>query len=253
MSKNLTGQTFANLEVLRRDDDATSGGGKHIKWICRCKLCGNERSVRSSDLINGQTKDCGCTRTERNRASAVKDLSNKSFGHLQVIGRDLSIGHASGQHARWLCRCDLCGSIESVSGRMLTSYGKDRCAKCNGGMSIGESKIAELLKANEVDFRYNASIGCVNPKTGYPLQFDFVIDCCDGVDRYIVEFDGYQHFNIAPQSWERTMPLEQRIRYDEYKNKWCLDNGIPLIRIPYTYLNKLCFNDLLPSKTAFLV
>lgn len=251
--KDLTGRVFNNLEVIRLDDSKDGGCGKHAYWICRCVICGNERSFRSSDLIDGHAKDCGCGKSARLSNAVLKDLSDMTFGHLHVVERDLSVGHASGQHARWLCRCEICGSIESVSGQMLTKYGKDRCAKCNGGMSLGEVRIAEIFNSHGVKYDHDRSVGCINPKTGRQLLFDFVVENYDGLNRFIVEFDGCQHFRTAPEAWEKTLPLEERIKYDEYKNQWCSENNIPLIRIPYTHLNKLCFNDLLPSKTAFLV
>ena len=40
---------------------------------------------------------------------------------------------------------------------------------------------------------------------------------------------------------------------DEYKNQWCKENNIPLIRISYTHLNDLCIEDLLLETTKFLI
>lgn len=40
---------------------------------------------------------------------------------------------------------------------------------------------------------------------------------------------------------------------DEYKNQWCKENNIPLIRIPYIHLNDLCIEDLLLETTNFLI
>lgn len=37
------------------------------------------------------------------------------------------------------------------------------------------------------------------------------------------------------------------------KNQWCKDNNIPLIRIPYTHLDKLIIEDLKLETTTFLV
>lgn len=250
---DLTGLVVNNLRVLYRDVDAQNGGGKHSYWVCKCLLCGEKKSIRSSYLRDGSAQDCGCGKCERLSAAQRKNLDGMVFGHLHVIERDASAGYNSGAHTRWLCKCDLCGNIESVASDMLTSYGKDRCARCNSGMSIGEARIAEILESNNISYRHDTSIGCRNPETGYQLQFDFVINDCDGSNLYIVEFDGEQHFKKAPLAWERTTPLEKRQRYDRYKSQWCADNGIPLIRIPYTHLNKLCFDDLVPSTTAFLV
>ena len=37
------------------------------------------------------------------------------------------------------------------------------------------------------------------------------------------------------------------------KNKWCQENNVPLIRIPYTRLKELSLKDLLLETTNFLV
>lgn len=40
---------------------------------------------------------------------------------------------------------------------------------------------------------------------------------------------------------------------DEYKNNWCKEHHIPLIRIPYTHKNNLCLEDLLLETSKFVV
>lgn len=55
----------------------------------------------------------------------------------------------------------------------------------------------------------------------------------------IIEYDGIQHFKPVyayhienPEAY-----LELVKRHDEIKNKYCRDNNIKLIRIPYTDYN----------------
>ena len=63
MSKkiDLRGQKYGKLTVLREN-----GRDKHNKalWLCRCE-CGNEVTVRGSDLRNERTTSCGCYQRER--------------------------------------------------------------------------------------------------------------------------------------------------------------------------------------------
>lgn len=58
---NLTGKRFGRLIVLG-DSGKKDNWGK-IFWTCRCS-CGNIAKVHSSNLRHGQTKSCGCLRTE---------------------------------------------------------------------------------------------------------------------------------------------------------------------------------------------
>lgn len=57
MLKDISGQHFGNLTVIKRDTSYISN--KHTKWICQCN-CGNTKSIFRNALINGSTKSCGC-------------------------------------------------------------------------------------------------------------------------------------------------------------------------------------------------
>ena len=41
--------------------------------------------------------------------------------------------------------------------------------------------------------------------------------------------------------------FKKRQCHDKEKNKYCFDNNITLIRIPYIHYNNLCLNDLLEN------
>jgi len=250
--KDLSGMVFGNLEVLYIDDTKPSGSGKHAYWICKCKLCGNTKSCRSSDLLDGRLTDCGCNKLKRMRDSLAKDLNGCVFGHLHVIERDYSkLKMGGGAHAYWICYCDLCGNIESVSSQMLTKYGKDRCKRCSY-ISMGERKIIEILEENNISFVHDKTYpGLVSPDVGGALRLDFRINENSDFD-YAIEFDGEQHYKLVPQ-YDNSLSFERRRMRDEYKNKWCSDRGIPIIRIPYTHLSKLCIDDLKPDTSKYLV
>lgn len=58
--KDLIGQKFGRLTVLKRVEDIINSKNKHhTQWLCQCD-CGNFIEVRGSNLINGSTKSCGC-------------------------------------------------------------------------------------------------------------------------------------------------------------------------------------------------
>lgn len=54
--KDLTGQTFGRLTVLKR---AFKYGITETLWLCKCS-CGKEHITYASGLLNGSTKSCGC-------------------------------------------------------------------------------------------------------------------------------------------------------------------------------------------------
>ena len=147
--KDLKGKTFNYLEVLHIDNTKPKGSGKHAYWICKCLKCGNTKSIRSSDLILGNVIDCGCERHKRISDGVAKDLSGMIFGHLHVLEKDWeNFRFGGGNHTRWLCKCDLCGRIESNSSDMLTIYGKDRCKYCAGIVPILSIKSAIVCIRN---------------------------------------------------------------------------------------------------------
>lgn len=55
--KDLTGQKFGKLTVLKLADERTNAGG--AKWVCKCE-CGNFKEVSGKALQCGDTMSCGC-------------------------------------------------------------------------------------------------------------------------------------------------------------------------------------------------
>ena len=83
------------------------------------------------------------------------------------------------------------------------------------------------------------------------LQKDFDVYVIKGNrEQYLIEYDGRQHFEGWSSSEENLKIQKER---DNYKNQWCKENNIPLIRIPYTHLDNLCIEDLLLETTQFRV
>lgn len=104
---------------------------------------------------------------------------------------------------------------------------------CGCLLSKGEQKISNILQNLNLSFdKQRRFDGCINPRTGYSLKFDFYLpnyNCC-------IEYDGQQHFfetSLCSDS------LKERQKRDEIKNQYCKDNDIKLIRIPYWDYDKL--------------
>lgn len=65
---DLTGQVFGRLTVLRRSGASAAG---HARWFCSCE-CGNTVYVLRPYLRTGETKSCGCLRSDRTREANTK-------------------------------------------------------------------------------------------------------------------------------------------------------------------------------------
>ena len=80
------------------------------------------------------------------------------------------------------------------------------------------------------------------------LIYDFAIFDKNNPEQIIrlIEFDGEQHCLDSRSNWH----TEDLMRRDKEKNKFALDNNIPLVRIPY-YKTSISYKDVFGEK--FLV
>ena len=206
---------------------------------CQCE-CGNYTEVYEYNLKKGEVKSCGCLR--RQPSTKRLDLTNQKFGKLTA----LYINEALSNNGRvyWTCQCE-CGNIVNILCSNLTRT--DRFPSCGcDTRSRGELTIENLLKENNIQYvREKTFDNCRNPLTNRLLRFDFYVD-----NKYLIEFDGEQHFSNKKGEWEKRDSLEERQYRDNIKNQWCKENNIPLIRIPYTKLNNLTIEDLKLPKPA---
>ena len=73
---DLTGKKYGRLTVIEPAD--TKNG--RLRWKCKCD-CGNERIVHGSALKSGNTKSCGCYKTEKAKKlySSVRQKDRKLY------------------------------------------------------------------------------------------------------------------------------------------------------------------------------
>lgn len=240
--KDLINQKFGELTViestLERDFE------RSVIWNCRCS-CGRFKKISSRDLTSGNIKSCGeCGYKERKTSETFfKDLTGKQFGYLKAI-KPIKKDYDS--HYYWLCECQNCGGKIEVSISNLNSGAtkSDGCIK-----SFGEEKISRILSSYNINFiKQKVDYNCIFDSGKYGI-FDFYVD-----NKYYIEYDGIQHFKSkSEKGWNNNQNLQDVIKRDTVKNQYCLDNNIPLIRIPYTQYNFLTIEDLLLDKTNFLI
>jgi len=113
------------------------------------------------------------------------------------------------------------------------------CPVCNDVKKIewkGESKMLNSLKSLGYEIQKNKRIGVYSIKgTGLRnrLKADAYFVKEDGT-KVIAEFDGEQHFFPKGGRFQGLEAFNERVENDLAKNKFCLENGIKLIRIAYT-------------------
>ncbi|WP_353949186.1 hypothetical protein ABNN70_06590 [Sporolactobacillus sp. Y61] len=65
LTYDLTGKRFGRLTVLHRSDKHHKSQNNAV-WTCSCD-CGNTIDVLSKYLLNGETKSCGCWKSDHGR------------------------------------------------------------------------------------------------------------------------------------------------------------------------------------------
>lgn len=216
---NLLGERFGNLVVIEEAPNKSYG---RTAWFCQCD-CGNTAIVGTKELRNGDTQSCGCLREKL----IVKDEVGNRYGKLIVIARDyeISIDNA----ACWRCKCD-CGNEIVTSGRRLR---QGHTMSCGCLVSKGEALIQSILTENNISFKQQYSFQDCLTENGYSCKFDFAIFTDANELKCLIEYDGIQHFE------ENNWGLEKNQLRDRIKDNYCLQNKIPLIRIPYTDFGKI--------------
>lgn len=58
-TKDLTGQRFDRLVVIKQVEKPEGRKQKGVYWLCQCD-CGNTCIIKGQLLINGKTRSCGC-------------------------------------------------------------------------------------------------------------------------------------------------------------------------------------------------
>ena len=188
--------------------------GKFEKHICH--------------ILNGQ----GCPKCGHKRAGIKPKYSFDDFLIMakKIHGDkyDYSLSEYSCVSEKIKIICDRHGEFWQTPQHHV--YRGNGCQFCNE--SHGERIILEVLKKNSINFkRQKTFVGCLDKSF---LKFDFFL-----IDYNIcIECDGEQHFEDCNKFFLRCK-LEDIQRRDGIKNKFCKDNNIFLLRIPYYEINKI--------------
>ncbi|MGG0667634.1 hypothetical protein ABE073_03805 [Lederbergia citrisecunda] len=128
-----------------------------------------------------------------------------------------------------IVRHNVCGEEFPTRSTDIIHQGKV-CPHCKPPGSKGERKIDKYLKSINVEFTREFSF--FDCRRINELRFDFAIYDENGKLDYLIEFDGKQHFEPV-EFFGGQEGFELGQLRDDIKNKYCKDNNIKLLRIPY--------------------
>ena len=253
-SIDLVGKHYGRLVVIEKTDKRTNDGT--IIWKCQCD-CGNIKEVSTSSLNKGYTKSCGCLNNDtRSKMTLMRNMQNSmkpgdECNGFKILETELRQTCSNNHREMWaLAICPYCGSQKWIRASFIRNSNTKSCGCIT--RSAGESKISLLLKEANISFEKEKTFPDLKFGKKY-ARFDFYIPD----KNYLIEYDGQQHFipsrfqnHITEEEAKERLIITQQ--YDAIKNKYCVNNNIPLIRIPYTQYNNLCLEDLLLETTKFL-
>lgn len=228
-------RTLTKKEFCEREDDIVSGEYTMLgdyttaskKTLFKHNICGYEWEVRPYHFHTG--KRCPrcfiqtITFSKRDFCEREKDIVS---GEYEFIGEYIN------NNTKTIFKHAFCGYKWEV--RPSAFHSGNRCPKCKE--SKGEKKISKVLEEINIPFETQKRFNTCKYKNTLP--FDFYVS-----NSFLIEYDGEQHFepiNFAGKGdeWaDKKFKLGQ-LR-DNIKTQWAKDNGIPLVRIPYTEFDNI--------------
>ena len=145
------------------------------------------------------------------------DLTGQRFGKLVALYPIYSGNHDV--HTKWHCKCDCGNECDIDMGNLRQGFSQS----CGCTNSKQEENLIKTLKKEGYAFEYQKRFDDFKEK-----EFDFYVN-----NKYIIEYDGSQHFKYTGSGWDTKEHFERTRKSDLLKNKYCFKNNIPLIRIPY--------------------
>lgn len=215
-----THETFVNEIKNMYGDEYTVLGvylqaHKHIKM--RHNICGYEWLVSPANLLykKSQCPHCngGTRKTQSEFISEVKQMYGDEY---TVVGEYISY------HKEIKIKHNICGNIYSSKPSIFLSAGVG-CNICSE--SKGESKVRKFLESNNIEFTKEKFFYGLIGLGGNSLRFDFYLDDIDA----LIEYDGEFHY----KKYFEEQNFDEIQIHDKRKDQYCIDNNIPLLRIPY--------------------
>ena len=189
----MIGKRFERL-VVTKEVDRVKVGIKEVSYRrafeCQCD-CGNITVATQLSLNTGNTRSCGCLKSEMMRIRNERDMTNwngVTYHYLTVVGSKIE---SKGSHRRWECRC-VCGKTVFVKVKDKNRLAAKSCG-CKASELVAISKTTHGLTGkkdkNNGYQMYSAMIIRANKKN---IECDYVgkpKEFCDWFESRILELD----------------------------------------------------------------
>lgn len=235
LKRDLVGQVFDKLTVLREDGYYEyPSGERDYKWRCLCE-CGNEATFRGNSLKSKGNHNCGCYR--KSSRISDSDMVGKRFGRLTVISRESNIMSTTGTAVnRWLCEC-ACGRDVIVRGASLRNGHTSSCGCYRFEMLSVSADYKSKSEEDVIAYLDSAGLTYIREKTYVDLigvgegllSYDFYIEVKPNVF-ILVECHGLQHYEPV-EFFGGQLAYERQVEHDARKRLYAKTHKIPLLEI----------------------
>lgn len=221
------------------------GNIKNSKELVKFKHieCGREFFMTPHNFVQGQR----CPFEASKRAGLANSYTLEQMNSILYSTTKNRYQIVSGYkkaNSNALCLDKRCGNKFYAHPGQL-SRGETGCPVCSS--SKGEKAVREYLIKHNYSFKEQVKFD--DCKSKRPLPFDFGIYLNNKLIS-LIEYQGIQHYkNVS--LFDSKDSLEQRQFRDNIKSKWCKDNNIKLIQIPYKQ-NKSSLNKIRKVVNEFL-
>lgn len=231
-SKNLISKQFGNLIVLEKHGFASNktNTDRQVLWKCKC-VCGNTHIAKTSLLLNGKVKSCGCLIGKK-----CEDLKGRQFGELIV----LNFHQRKNLRTFWWCKCG-CGKVKSLDAHHLKSGNQKSCGCRSRGWKHGLSKDAKAY------YRYLMSNPMRKLRHRVGVQVRKAIGKYGGckskasITKYL-PYTMSELKNHLEKLWEPWMNWNNYGgKSNESQKTWWIDHIIPHSRFPYNNMEDPLF------------
>jgi len=207
--------------------------------------CKTVFTMAPNDFLKGQRCPMCYGTPKKNTDLFKQDVKNLVGDEYRVIGE------YDGNKIKTLMQHNICGyRWKTTPNSFLRGTFCPKCAV----KSKGELRIREFLSRHRVAFKEQFRINeCRHINS---LPFDFAIFENDNI-KFLLEYDGEQHFKVSRFNKDKRKMVKRlkniQLR-DKIKTRYCKDNNINLLRIPYTEFDNIYLileNYLLQQKILY--
>lgn len=224
--------------LLSNENDYIDSATNSLKYLCPRHLEKGKQTISLGHLKNGRgcyycgrviTEKAHMINIEENIEECKKICRDKGFIYIDTYKKDGLI------YIKYICPKHLEAGVQSMRKGNMNRYNIQGCPYCFDTkkfiFSKGEKMIEKILQSFNI--KYLPQYTFLDCKDKNMLPFDFYLPDLNKC----IEYDGQHHYypvtfnGISKKEAEINHALT--IKHDKIKNKYCKNNNIELLRIPY--------------------